>query len=316
MKKFIVCFALVFALLFSGCSCTKKQKLSFATNWLNNLEYTRDYKVELSDYNDGTYKYEYKDSDKYGEIKIEGDFLISIKTANMDSIKGLVDEEFKSQLKEGLLYKVETNLNLSVNYSKYSTTPYNDYTLTEAYFFGQNLFPIYAKTTSHTTYLNFNDDKLNITELDIEDETVYSSESYSVNRIACSSDKEKITSTKQYNYEQGTVIDNSYLLFALENYIIADKDASKSISVVSTTYGESKDLTVKYFEDEGATKLESFILQDSNAGCFGGNVGKAQVIQLENVSDNERRIIKYASPLSSNDNDHACFGALVFTLNK
>lgn len=316
MKKVIICFVLTFVLLFSGCSCSKKSKLAFDTNWLNtNLNYSKNYNVNLEDYSDGTYNYSIKNKDSYGNISMNGTYNLTVNTVNLDEANSLIDDEFRKTLTDGNLYKITTKLELDVIYSGVSSEPYKDYVETSAYFFGKNLIPIYSLTKNKYSYLGLINDKLQVTQLEGEDEIKYTISTYTVNRKIKNLDTDdQEEMSEQYDYQMNTIVDNSYLLFAIQNTEIKEKDSTKTLPVISATYGEEKNITVRYYEDKNTEiKSYSFMVEDGAFGCFGGNTGKAQILKISTI-DGQNVFTEYASPLTSYDNNYTCFGALVYRL--
>ena len=172
---------------------------------------------------------------KYGEILLSGDYDITLGWCPIIEIDDLVSEEFKNTLTGDSLYKLESTLNLNVTYKAVNNEEHNDTIKTTSYFFGKNLYPVYSKIESNTTYLGLKEGKPEITESSSIDEIIYDIDKYSISRKNSSSErKEEINQTNEYDYKQGTVIDNSILLFALENYAV-EKSYTKTLSVISST---------------------------------------------------------------------------------
>ncbi len=319
MKKIIVCLLVICIVLFSGCSCNDLPLLEFDTLWLTpDSTATKTYTVKMNTaYNDGTVDFTYTNSamETYGEIDITGSYVVSYSICkNNADVESKISKEFRNLLVGDNIFVYETELNLNVKYAKQSDKVHQDYIKTKTYFFGQKLMPLYSITESSVSYLGYENDKLQLTKLKGMDETIYDIDSYKINRSYSLNDGEPEKQTAEYDYDKGTVIDNTTLLFALENYNV-EKGSAKSIEVVSPSYEKSKSLSISCYEIKDDVKIESFVLTPETSGCFGGDTGRSQIVFLSKT-DKSYEMVKYISPLTSYDGSYILLGALQYELEK
>lgn len=86
MKKVIISILLVAILLFSGCSCSEKPIITIE-NELSATTISRQYNVKLdTNYNDSTSSFKYEGADKFGNIAINGTYVININKVLKDEV--------------------------------------------------------------------------------------------------------------------------------------------------------------------------------------------------------------------------------------
>lgn len=323
MKKILLSIILALVFMFSSCSCSGEKVLSFNTSSLGN-GFNKTYAVSLGEYAGSPNKIAKDQTDVYGEITIKGTYSVSVKPCSFTELKDIVNENFTKTFKNVYPYKLTSNLDITTVYKKYSDKEYKDYITTTSYFVGTNsLTPLYTKVESKTSYIGVENGKLFVDEIKTEDETVFNEDKYTLTRKASLVNSDKTDKQEDtFDYDINTVIDNGYLLLALENLPLK-KDKSEVIQVIGPSYGKAKPISVTCSDNLSSLKVnntdysdvyqEYFQLQNTSSNCLGGDVGKAQIVYIAK-KENKNTIIKYYTSLTSHDINYACLGALVFEL--
>ena len=342
MKKRLIAFIAVaisaVSAVFSGCSCTGNDPLSFDFE-LPKAE-TLSYKVEhVVDYNEstkknaeldnyftfnyqvGTYKSVLKAADK-SEVPYKSDIL-DIKEPNGEALVKTV---------YSLTTEFEIGLTVTIDESE---KEYTERITTVAYIasFGISFAPLYAEENAEYTNIALGE-KTSVSVLKSETKTFYDKEEYhTVKRAKYFAADETVTldgvdaeeTTTKYAFR--SAIDNAEFLFAVRSLKI-DEKAAKSINVVSSgfsapqpvkitnTAASENDFSFNYNGNTVTEKIKyaslSYSLDKTNAS----GIPQYASVQTESAGQvkNTCLLLEYVKPLITYGSNFMSMGALKFTL--
>ncbi len=311
----------------AGCS-NNKSPLSFTKAFYNgegepSIGYTETaiYKVTFNDnYNEDFKKSEAIKSSVLDYSFSDGEYKTVLEVKPNSSLTEL-PESVSGFITSNSIYKLTTTFSISVDYTlKGQPQPtVTDFINRTVYFYTQNnsYTPIYSKTESKYTIVDFRENSASLQTEESENEIIYKKSSYKVNGSSVS-------------YQPKTVIDNAELLFAMRNINISS-GKSFYLPVVEASYKTDKTLLVTNqsentgtfsFDYNGATYSEEKIkvknlkysLDESKTS------GKNQYVTIQKSESESGNIpsmalmLKYVSPLMTYGT-FANMGALVYTLN-
>ncbi len=334
MKKFITAIAILLAFMLTGCSCNPTLLLSFKNNWASDsitsgYKETLTYDVRLNkNFIDESYDFtQTAGLDEKLTYDFTGTYTVTTEIIGVNFFTKCTSD-ILSDAKNSSMIKQTTLLDLTATYAINGQEPtsYKDYIKTESYFLTTDisLAPVYAETDSNCTSVTAGPSPT-INTQHYTDVTTYTKSGYTtvIKNFEYGKDASTVaplnetTNSQEYTYR--TIIDNTQLLFGIRNLAL-EKEASKSISVVSSAYNTAQALTIacdaetttKDFNGvEYPTKRIKFIKASAT------NTGKNQLVYLQNgaVNDiNQSYIIKYVAPLAEYSTTYSCLGALEYTL--
>ena len=337
MRKFIIAIISAITLLtacLTGCSCVGNSPISFNANFYgaeSSIDPPAGFRETLC-YN---VVYKEKLSEEQGKSPLlngvsytfsDGIYVSTLETVTSlpDGITSDIVADLPSDAKT--LYKLTTNLSIKSTYQGLDegNGEYLDTIKTTAYFCSYRLSyaPIYSRTETDYSILFVTKSSKSVGKLQSERIFNYSKTSYTLTEKV----QENIT-TKNYEYDFTTVIDNAQLLFALRNIDIA-KDSTFMLPTISYAYGEAKNLRIDnesqtsepvniiyngvQVTDNIAINNFSFMINDAT------KAGLSQYVSIQNVkSDNlpfSSLLYSYTEPLVEYGN-MLNMGYLVYTLS-
>lgn len=206
-----------------------------------------------------TYKVEYSD-EKLSEV-IKNTNNLSFEFSNGKKVVDLQVLANKPTLPDNLSSDLFAHANDSTTYIFLSSSMSIDVKFTindkvfehkdtitqKAYFFNHTLSyaPIYSETFLNYTVFNHDETNSSCQVVNTSTSTLYNNNSYTVKTNVTNSEGKVDSIENDYDYTFKTVIDNNSLLFTLINLSL-EEEGSMLLPTVSYTYGESKDLIVKY----------------------------------------------------------------------
>ena len=275
--KFLTCFALVFTIVLSGCSCVSPTPLTFSSSFLTEQDNLKDFKetvtYDLSYLNgDKNYPYINKSQSVAEYIK---DFVIqdgyyktqlsTIFTSNEKT--DLSDLKASGLFKDGdTIFKLITELNHQGQLVLNNDVKHQlaDTVTTETYFLEKDhsYAPIYTESSSDMSLITCDTQTLTVGNIVNKSVTVYNKVDYTIttetyskgsisynatsaeieNQSTSTTDIDKTTET--YEYDLKTLVDNNQLLFILRNFK-TQQDTVSLLPVVSPAYGEQKYLNIR-----------------------------------------------------------------------
>lgn len=249
MKKRIITFSLCFCILISvlsGCSCNDLDPLEFNKNFMNETTFGKEtltYSIDFNPSASANFKNVEFNYEK-GEYKTVLEVLSTPPTLP----DGLTSDIFGNVSKSAMFYKLSTTMTLPVYYKTAKDEISRTDTISTVCYMcdvSHSLAPIYSKTESDYTILDYSDDFSSVQNVKTSCEVLYDFSSYKMTSVVFDKDgKATDTQVKTYEYSFKTVIDNTQLLFAIRNTNL-DEGKAKIFPTVSRNYGDSVELYIK-----------------------------------------------------------------------
>lgn len=347
MKKrlFFLLTAIIVTLsaLFSGCSCSGDDTLTFSNILKDFTTETLSYKVEyVSDYNEstaktpsldnyftfeysiGTFNSEYKKASKSDE-KIKNSDILEIKNANGEA---LVDEVYS------LTTDFEIDLKVTLAGNEYT---HKEKITTETYIApsGVSFAPLYAKEDAEYFIITINSAKAEISVLKSVSETFYNKNEYRTIKTTKSFKPDETVSmdgaettetTTKYSFR--SAIDNAELLFAVRGLKTEEKSSEK-IKAVSSGFNSPQPLKISNLSSaektlelnyNGSTvteniKYSSLSFSIDNTRTSGAPQYLSVQTEAAGNVKNTCLLLEYVKPLVVYGDAFTSMGALKFTLN-
>lgn len=271
LRRLIALFLAVIPLTLTG--CTSLSVLSFTNGfsaYLGDVDVTPGYTqtLDYSVYYSDT-EYFPKDQTIDDNVKIEfinGNYTSTLTALQIlpSNIESLAFEDTSSDISttisgDGVL-KLTTRFNITSVYTEGDTEyKHDDFIYTEVYFATKkySFAPIFSKSYSSYTIANYANGIYLFYVSDVQSETLYLSDSYTVktrtNAYTFDNPTESNINTKEWNtqtveYTFRTLIDNTQLLFALRNITVESENVFM-LPTVSPVYKEHKALRIESSAD-------------------------------------------------------------------
>lgn len=357
MKRKFITFtaALVVAAcaVFSGCSCTGQQTLSFnsafhgGTAPTNTYTETLNYEVKYSEDYLANFKkaaaldeyctFEYTDGSYRSEFRAATNDELSEKDSDVKN-----DERVNTQP----IYKITTNFSVNLTLSTLNgetldyTHPESIKTTAYIAWAGAAFAPIYTEEKSEYCMISVKDGKAEVYVIESTNQTLYNKDEYTktLTYRKYKIDEPNIdgvefaNKTDTVKYDFLTAIDNAEFIFALRGLSLEEK-AETTVSVVSAAYTDPKSLkitntqiasenmTINYVKDGDEAAITETIkyntleyrINSTNAAGWAQSIN----IQAEKAGElpNYALPLKFAKPLFAyNSGSILNMGSLVFTL--
>jgi hypothetical protein len=357
MKKFLItllCAIVLCSVLLSGCgcdACSGDNTLSFSPLFYGQegtpqvgYKETAHYKVKNIDTFGSVIKKDASIKDSTVKYNFSGEYTTCLEvlaelpqetTTDLPYGKATITTDQRTALKNQnvKIYKLTTRLNVVAKYtlSGVDKQPIEDFIYTESYFAPaeSGFTPIFTVTQSDYSALGIADGKVSVHRQLANNKIVYNTNNYAV--TTCYDNN--APTTKTYEYEQSTLIDNAQFLWVMRN-INLGTNQQYELSVVSYQYGEFTNLMITndgsgtanqpitsgalkvngQDYDQAQLKLKGYSYHLSEAKTRGA----AQYVFFQNGENgnlgNRNVMYKYVEPLFMLGS-YASLGALEFTLD-
>lgn len=335
MKKIILSLILAcsVAVMTAGCSCSSSSPLSFNKAWSPKnaaFGYTETcvYDVNFNkNFIDGDFDFSQSESvkDLLDVNFTDGTYIVTVKICGKSDLPKNADSDIFEGLSDYELYRITSELKITSVYTPKNgeQQTYEEFVKTDCYTLDaeNSLAPVYSFTENKFSGVSIGNDEVNISTTHYTTEILYGKEEYYIYKNTYNFDDDvslsmpKETETLEYDYTFKSIVDNNSLLFCIRNLSVTT-DSSKTVPVVSASYGSSKELsiatdanvTVKIGETEYTAKRISFV---RNASV---DTGRKQLVYIDANESSNARMLKYVTPLGEYGSSYMGLGALEYTL--
>ena len=246
--------------MLGGCSCSTSTQLT-----LDELHYDASGNTVPPVGYQATFKYQVDFAEKYGTAfqkdpsitqdlityDFNGQYVVDFGVySSLSQVESFfTGDVFSSNLSiqlntdNSLIYLLKTRLDITANYKLPNAEKQVEQDYIESIICftpGKTSFtPIYSETTTKTTYVGLTESAAVITPVTSKQTTTYNQDYY----VIKSQYNDNPEIIREYEYDRGTLVDNSQLLFVMANLGL-DTNDKYQLPVVSTQYGEAKILLV------------------------------------------------------------------------
>jgi len=331
-KLCVLLSTLLFCITLFGCGqgCSSNSNLTFKSDYFSSSVLPPDFKETLTytvNYDDGVYYSVSSLIDKTAFSFGEGSYVTELSLEARYPENGEISDDI--DLGNSKIFKYTTTFTMPVTYNSVDYTFDNnnennflDIIETETYFclMEKSFAPLYSKTTVDYTVFSQTANQKTVSKVKYVSTFKYGAESCTNVFIQDGTQ----TKTESFDYDFGTLIDNTQLLFAIRNLSVT-KNTPVSLPVVSTAYKNQTDILVSYIKTEPVSvKLEGQADITVNADKLSfsinstKNSGKEHFVYIQKdgnyeLLQNKAYVVIYVQPLIAYGNFES-MGSLEFEL--